>query len=185
MTENITLEITPALADSILDYTKKLADTFGIQGYGQGAPLWHLKAQIEKGQIVLTQKKEEEAAQAAAKAAKTQYKVVMCNVDKTATNHDCWILHKPSKTVYYAPFGHHHQIIQYLMNNFPGVINEDWYKSDEACPKIRTGDVKHGNPRTAKENPVTMKKLRAALIKAYYDARGQQIPPHMQNGGTF
>lgn len=180
MTENITLELTPKLTSDILEFTDLLSKTFGINGFGPNAALWHLKSKIEEGKIVLEQVQLEEKAKADAKAAKTAYKVVMCNIEKSATHHDCWILDKKTKTVYYAPFGHHYQIVAYLMNNHPGVIDDSWHKSDSAAPTIRTGDVKHGNPRTAKENNVTHKGLRKTLIKAYYDARGQQIPPHME-----
>lgn len=175
MTKNVKLEINPELAENLLNYADTLSNTFGIQGYGPGAALYHLKIKIEEGQIVLKQEHEKELA----KLNKSAFNVVMCNIPKDSTNHDCWILDKKTKTIYYAPFGHHYQIIQYLHTNYPGVIDKMWKKSDTAAPMIRTGDVKHGNPRTAKENPVTMKKLRAALIKAYYDARGQEIPPHM------
>lgn len=176
MTENITLEISPKDAAEFLDYTKKLSTAFGSAGYGPKAVLWTFEKKIEQGKLVLAQKQAEEQA----KMSKPAYTTVMCNVEKTAHSHDCWILHKPSKTVYYAPFGHHYQIIQYLHDNFPGVIDASWSKSDTATPIIRTGDVKHGKPRTAMENAVTSKKLRPVLIKAYYDARGQQVP-----GGPF
>lgn len=175
MTKNIPLEINPQLAQQLVDYAETLSNTFGIQGYGPGAALYHLKAHIEQGQIVLKQQQEKELA----KVNKSNFNVVMCMVPKDSTNHDCWILDKSTKTIYYAPFGHHYQIIQWMHDNHPGVIDKMWVKSDTAAPMIRTGDVKHGNPRTAKENPVTMKKLRAALIKAYYDARGVEVPPHM------
>lgn len=179
MTENITLELTPKLTEDILDYANELAKMFGIQGYGPNAALWHLKTKIEEGKVVLEQIQLEEKAKIEAKAAKTSYKVVNCPVENSATHHDCWILDKKTKTVYYSPFGHHYQLIAYLMNNHPGVIDGTWHKSDSAAPTIRTGDVKHGNPRTAKENNVTHKGLRKVLIKAYYDARHQEIPPHM------
>lgn len=179
MTENLTLELTPALADQIVEFTDKLGNTFGIQGYGPGAPLYHLKVKIEHGKIELAKVQAEEKAKIEAEAAKKNYNVVMCNIDKSATNHDCWILEKKTKTVYYAPFGHHYQLVAYLMNNHPGVIDDTWHKSDSAAPTIRTGDVKHGNPRTAKENAVTHKGLRKVLIKAYYDARHLEVPPHM------
>jgi hypothetical protein len=176
MTETINIELTPQLAEGIIKYSDELAALFGVKGYGPSGSLWHLKARIQAGQIVLEKKQAEEAAKA---KPKIELKTFMCPIPKESTNHDCWILHKPTKTIYYAPFGHHYSLVAYLLNNHPGIIDEAWHKSDEASPKIRTGDVKHGNPRTAKENAVTAKNLRTALIKAYYDARGQEVPPHM------
>lgn len=175
MTKNIQLELNPQLADNLVAYADTLSNMFGIQGYGPDAALYHLKMNIEQGKIIL----EQEQAKQLAKTQKPVFKVVMCNIPKSATSHDCWILDKSTKTIYYAPFGHHYQIVEWMHNNCPGVIDKMWEKSDTAAPMIRTGDVKHGSPRTAKENPVTMKKLRAALIKAYYEARGQEVPPHM------
>jgi hypothetical protein len=175
MTKNIKLEINPTLADNLLAYADMLSNTFGIQGYGPDAALYHLKMHLEQGKLVL----EQEQAKELAKLNKPAYNIVMCPIPKDSNNHDCWILDKKTKTIYYAPHGHHYAIVQYLHTNYPGVIDQMWAKSDTVQANIRTGDVKSGNPRTAKENPVTMKKLRSALVKCYYDARGQEVPPHM------
>lgn len=172
MTENITLELHPDIANNILTYADELSKMFGIHGYGPDAALYHLKMKIEEGKIVLEQKQAEEAA----KANKPAFKTVICPIDKDSNNHDCWILHKPSKTVYYAPHGHHYALIAYLHAHYPGIIDESWSKSDTADSAIRTGDVKSGNPRTCSENPVTSKKLRPVLIAAYNEARGKVGP---------
>ena len=164
MTETIAVELNTQIADSLLTFTDQLGAMFGAKGYGPNNALYHLKLGIENGKMKLEQEQ--------AKAVKPAYKTVLCPVEKATHIHDCWILHKPSKTVYYAPFGHHHQLIAYLLMNCPGVIKEDWHKSDTADAVIRTGDVKGGKPRTCNENPVTSKKLRPVLIKAYNDARG-------------
>ena len=102
--------------------------------------------------------------------------VILCNIPQSAKYHDCWILHKPTKRIFYAPYGHHYQIIDYLMNNGYSDILQDEWTGKKDSDNLRTGDVKHGMPRTAKENPVTAKKLREALVKTYHEVRGLTPP---------
>lgn len=96
--------------------------------------------------------------------------IVVMVTAKSAAHHDAWMFDKEENTLYYVPFGHHYQLFdgltQMKRKDLLGIIN-----GKEDNHRMRFGDVKHGTPRTIKENELKKEPLRSTVIDLYNKSR--------------
>lgn len=98
-------------------------------------------------------------------------KVVLLNLPASATHHDAWLYVKKERTLFYVPFGHHYQLFDALNQMGRQDILHLASSGKTDTKELKFGDVKHGIPRTAKENTITKEPIRSVLVNCFNNAR--------------
>lgn len=102
---------------------------------------------------------------------KKEVKLIKLNPAGTASHHDAWLFYKPEATIFYMAMAHHIDLFYGLAKIGREDIVNTAMSTKKDITDIRFGDVKHGIPRTIKENQIQKEPLRTLLINAFYSSR--------------